>query len=455
MKTIYIIELIIVGILFLMMIIAMFMKRTKKLRIAVLVISINLCILGHIGISYYQEEPILILKGEHIIKLEANQDYEDMGVIATYHEKNVVVDVKQIGEVDTSKPGTYQIQYQYYYKKNKIKQVERTIEVIDNIAPKITLKGKTEMTILSTEKYKEPGYTVEDNVDKDLFKKVKTEKKEIDKTQYKIIYTVEDSSGNIATVERIVKIKKVLIKKENKSSTNATNTNTTNKTNTNISNVNSASTSTANSGVIYLTFDDGPSADITPKILNILKQENVKATFFILNYSSGNEYLVKRIVNEGHTIGIHGYSHDYKNIYKSVDSYMNNLIKLQEKIKTSTGVTTNITRFPGGSSNTISSFNPKIMTKLTKEVKEKGFIYYDWNVSSGDAGGAKNKDQVYNNVVKGLKRNRNNIVLMHDFASNNKTLNALTDIIQYGKKNGYTFQNITQKTPEIHHAVNN
>lgn len=215
------------------------------------------------------------------------------------------------------------------------------------------------------------------------------------------------------------------------------------------------STNTPNSGIIYLTFDDGPSTDITPKVLNILAEENVKATFFILNYNTATEKLVKREAQEGHNIGIHGYSHDYKAIYQSVETYMKNVTTLQNKIKKTTGITTYITRFPGGSSNTVSSFNPKIMTKLTKEVVKRGFKYYDWNVSSGDAGGAKNRNQVYRNVTKNLMKDRSNVVLMHDFSGNNKTLDALRAIIQFGKKNGYTFKPITQDTPMITHAVNN
>lgn len=134
---------------------------------------------------------------------------------------------------------------------------------------------------------------------------------------------------------------------------------------------------------------------------------------------------------------------------------MENIKKLQEKIKKSTGVTTNLTRFPGGSSNTISSFNPKIMTKLTKEIVKKGYRYYDWNVSSGDAGEAKNRDEVYQNVIKDLYRNGNNVVLMHDFSGNQKTVDALRAIIQYGKRNGYTFEAITENTPMVTHRINN
>ena len=95
------------------------------------------------------------------------------------------------------------------------------------------------------------------------------------------------------------------------------------------------------------------------------------------------------------------------------------------------------------------------MTYLTNEVTNKGFIYFDWNVDSDDAGSAKTSDQVYNNVINGLSHNKTNVVLMHDFENNYKTLNALRDIIQYGKNNGYTFSNITSSTPPVRHGVAN
>ena len=209
-------------------------------------------------------------------------------------------------------------------------------------------------------------------------------------------------------------------------------------------------------GVIYLTFDDGPSLDSTPKILDILKEENVKATFFLLNYTSAKEKLVKREVEEGNSIGIHGYSHKYKKIYQSEDAYMENLNKMQSKIEKSTGIKTTLTRFPGGSSNTISRFNKGIMTKLTQKVQEEGYQYYDWNVDSGDAGGAKNEKQVYNNVINSLSKKRSNVVLMHDFSNNEKTIKELKKIIQYGKENGYEFRRITADCGLVmHHNVLN
>lgn len=210
----------------------------------------------------------------------------------------------------------------------------------------------------------------------------------------------------------------------------------------------------SNNGVIWLTFDDGPSAKLTPKVLDILKKENVKATFFVINYSESNEPIIKRIVAEGHTIGIHGYSHEYSKIYKSKETFMSNIYTLQDKIYKSTGVKSMYIRFPGGSSNTVSrKYCKGIMTELTKEVLAKGFKYFDWNISSGDAGGAKDAKAVYKNVKKSLSKKRGNLVLCHDI--HQKTLEALPDIIKYAKKEGYTFARIDDDTPMYAQHVNN
>lgn len=107
-------------------------------------------------------------------------------------------------------------------------------------------------------------------------------------------------------------------------------------------------------GVIYLTFDDGPSADITPHILDTLSEKNVKATFFVIHFSNNNAELVKREAESGHTVALHGYTHTYSEVYASADACLENFRKIQEQVYETTGKKANIIRFPGGSSNTIS-----------------------------------------------------------------------------------------------------
>lgn len=207
--------------------------------------------------------------------------------------------------------------------------------------------------------------------------------------------------------------------------------------------------------VIYLTFDDGPNRYSTPKILNILKKNDVKATFFELKPAKKDFDLTERVLAEGHTLAMHGYQHKYDRIYKSEEAYHENLDKLRDLFFDKFGVWCTLTRFPGGSSNMVSSYNPGIMTKLTKELDDWGYHYFDWNVSSGDAGGAKNSDQVYRNFKRELSKEHASVVLMHDFDKNDKTINALDRIIKYGKKHGYTFLPLTAGTDEIHHKVSN
>lgn len=253
----------------------------------------------------------------------------------------------------------------------------------------------------------------------------------------------------------------------NKNTTNTTETQskpTENKTNENKTQTNKVSenktaeskTTTSNGkSIAYLTFDDGPSS-ITNSVLDILKKYNIKATFFVINSGSYNKTTLQREVNEGHTIGLHAYDHNYAIAYKDDNSYLDGIDKLRAKVKADTGFDSHYIRFPGGSSNTISKrYSKGIMSRITKTAKQRGYKYYDWNVDDDDAGSARTADDCYNNVVKELRPNRSNIVLMHDFGTNKKILEALPRIIEYCQKNGYTMLPIDDNTPEIHHGISN
>ena len=208
---------------------------------------------------------------------------------------------------------------------------------------------------------------------------------------------------------------------------------------------------------IYLTFDDGPSMDVTPEILDILKANDVKAIFFILNYGEKSIPILKRMVREGHTIGIHGYSHDYAEIYTSEEAFMDNVQKLHDKLLADVGYDARIVRFPGGSSNTISEkYKKGIMTKLTKRLEKEGWKYLDWNVSTGDAEGNNiPSSQLVKAVKKELKPEQANVILLHDTSAKQSSADALQDIIDFGFENGYTFCPVTEDTTMVHHRVNN
>lgn len=207
------------------------------------------------------------------------------------------------------------------------------------------------------------------------------------------------------------------------------------------------------SKVCYLTFDDGPS-DNTLLILDILEEYDVKATFFVIG-AAKTEYL-PMIAEKGHAIGVHSWSHNYA-IYRSVDSFFSDFQKISDEISGKTGITPEIMRFPGGSSNTISkSYCVGIMRTLTNEVVNRGYSYFDWNVSSGDATtGYVPKERIVNNVLNGAKNKKTICVLMHDTAAKTTTVEALPEIIEGLIYQGFVFEVLTKDSYGFRHGVNN
>ena len=205
--------------------------------------------------------------------------------------------------------------------------------------------------------------------------------------------------------------------------------------------------------VAYLTFDDGPSANTT-KILDILDEYDVKATFFVI-YHKNMKSRYKEIAKRGHTIALHSYTHDYSKIYKSEKAYFADLKKIHDYVEDVTGVDSRIIRFPGGSSNTVSNkYNKGIMKKLKKSVEEKGYIYHDWNVSSTDAAGRNRKASLLLSKVKsGVGKKKTINVLMHDTGKSKiTTVEALPSIIEYLQKQGYRFEALTEDSVVIQHG---
>lgn len=202
---------------------------------------------------------------------------------------------------------------------------------------------------------------------------------------------------------------------------------------------------------VYLTFDDGPSI-YTKQILDILDKYGVKATFFVVN--GKHNYLMKDIVNRGHQIGLHAYVHKYDVVYQSEQAYFDDLNKINEVVKTETGIETKLIRFPGGGSNVISKkYSKGLMTKLTASVTEKGYYYFDWNCTNGDAEGAKTISDQLSFCSKFPRSANNIIVLMHD--NKKLTMESLPYIIEYYKACGMEFGILTPETPPAHHPVYN
>ena len=312
---------------------------------------------------------------------------------------------------------------------NKAYHKIKVTRVKDTVMPEITLTGPVNSYLLYGEEYKEPGYVALDNIDGKITHKVTVsgDDEYFEIGNHYITYSVTDSSGNTTEVKR-----KIFVYDPNTQNAE----------------------SFENSRVIFLTFDDGPCV-YTPKVLQTLERYQIKATFFVTNQKSDWQDYIGEAFRKGHSIGAHTYSHKYE-IYKSTEDYFNDLNAINEVIKQQTGNYTNLIRFPGGSSNTISKkYKKGIMSELVKEVTDKGYVYFDWNVVSGDADSTSKKNDpeyIFANVRDNLKSGAN-IVLMHDI--NPANLEALPMIIEHAITNGYTFLPLNENSPTAHHGVNN
>ena len=434
--------------------------------------------------------PHINLKGKGVMTINIHEPYQEPGYQARAFFKDVKDQVKIKSNVNVDEMGTYEVIYQMKINGFSVKAV-RTVKVADLEAPEITLTGDSLSYVCKGGEYEEVGYTAVDNVDGDLTSKV-----EIEKKKDKVIYRVFDQAGNETKVERkIVEGDKSAPSIQLREGENdfafvgesyqdpgyqATD-NCDGDITANVSVEGSVDTNQVGDykltykvvdqagnesqmvrtvrvrekgapGTIYLTVDDGRHNGTTEAILDILKEEGVKATFFVTG--SGPDSLIKREYEEGHTVGLHTSSHNYATLYASVDSYFADLQAVHDRVYNLTGYDSRIIRFPGGSSNTISKhYQVGIMSTLTQEVLNRGYQYYDWNITSGDAGEAKSADEVYQRVISSLSLEKVNMVLMHD--TKTYTKDALRRIIAYGKENGYTFAPITIETAMVRQRVNN
>ncbi len=199
----------------------------------------------------------------------------------------------------------------------------------------------------------------------------------------------------------------------------------------------------SNTKICYLTFDDGPNLSITPQVLDVLRRYDVKATFFVVgSLVESNPDMARRIFEEGHLIANHSYSHNYKNLYSSTDSFMTEIKKTEELIK---GIIDSeedyfpLVRFPGGSYNAGTYKEQKQIIK--EHLNSNGYYYCDWNSLNGDAEGALKggADGLFEYFKKNTSISKPAVVLMHDAVTKQATVDALPRIIEYMKNNGYTF----------------
>ncbi|MEQ2364656.1 polysaccharide deacetylase family protein [Coprococcus sp. CLA-AA-H190] len=405
------------------------MIKNKRLLLIILIIFI-LAAAGSFFILFVDQWHIEINDGsENNVKIEYGDTYDDGTVTAALKgryllKKGFPVTVTSEGSVNTSKLGSYTINYHASFLFWKGAD-SKTLTVEDTVPPEIKLTINADHYTLPGHPYEEEGYTASDNVDGDLTDKVSVDGSvnTYSAGTYSLTYKVQDNYGNEAAVTRTVTVEPIR----------------------------QADTVNPSGKIVYLTFDDGPG-EYTSKLLDILSKYNVKATFFTVG--SGHPDLLKAEADAGHSIGIHSATHDYSKIYASEDAFFADLRKQQDTIENATGIRTTLVRFPGGSSNTVSkSYCSGIMTKLTKDLTDMGYQYFDWNVTSGDAGETTSTSVVVQNVISGIQQHDVSIVLQHDIKG--FSVNAVEQIIQWGLAHGYTFLPLTAESPTAHHGVNN
>lgn len=473
-----------------------------KKKIIIICLAVFILLIAGTIIFLGQKDIFIVINGKVAETVNINAEYKDLGSSACYGYKylkdkkcvDISSNVKIESNVDTSKDGKYYVKYEYDYGNKKITETREVI-VKDILSPVITL-NKAETLVCGNSSFVEPGYSAIDEIDGDLTDRVVTTM--LDK---EVLYEVTDNSGNKASVIReleygdktspvitlkgyqttyvlldsvyndlgatandncdgditnkIIKSGSIDSSKIGKytitySVTDSAGNKSTKERTVQVFKKQEVNIVIPENKTIYLTFDDGPGP-YTKQLLDILKKYDVKATFFVI-YRPGYKALIKRAYDEGHTIGLHTASHVYRKVYASVDAYFNDLNKVSNFVKDTIGADAKLIRFPGGSSNTVSSFNKGIMTTLTKEVEFRGYRYFDWNLSSGDTS-TTSQTKVENNVIKRLGNGKYYVVLQHDIKK--YSVLAVERIIEYGLANGYTFAPLSYDSPMVHSKVNN
>lgn len=423
------------------------------------------------------------------------EEYQEKGVVVKKNDEELPEDkysVDATNNIDIEKLGDYRVDYKVKYLWSTYK-LSRTVHVVDDVKPEIKVSvDKIDKDFCSKKVQTKYTYTSMDNYDGDI-----TDKVTIEETDENVIFKSVDSNGNEG--ETLIPIN--YTKKPNPvfrvkgSSTTYVTLNSkykdegilnqdgcgnnlkeevvtsgsvdTSKTGTykitykvgdrtltrnvvvykpNISN----NTSNKNK-VIYLTFDDGPG-QYTQKVLNTLNKYGVKATFFVTHQFSSYVPLIKKEHEAGHSVAVHSYTHEW-NVYKSVDAYVKDFNKMNADIEKYTGSKSKLFRFPGGSSNTISRKYAKGVVKaIASKMTSDGYVYFDWDVDSGDAAGA-SRSKIYSNVVNGVARCKQCVVLMHDIKPN--TVNELDNILKTLTSKGYKFGTLNTSSPTAHQKIVN
>lgn len=367
-----------------------------------------------------REAPVITLSGETDLVLEKGTAYEEPGYTAL---DDCDGDITSWISAEQLEDG---IRYTVEDSYGNEASVIRKISYVDTLPPELTLTEGGEIWMKAGQPFTEPGFTAVDLGDGDITQSVSVDGQvdQYHSGDYTLTYSVTDASGNTATAQRIVHVEPQP----------------------------QPDVVAPGDKIVYLTFDDGPGA-YTYELLTILYEYNVKATFFVTGANPEYYDQIGLAYRLGHSIGLHSYSHVYESIYASEEAYFEDLDQIQAIVKAQTGQETTLIRFPGGSSNTVSDFNPGIMTSLTDAVTDMGYQYFDWNVLSGDAGETTDPNTIAWNVCSGMIQNNVSVVLQHDIKS--YSVEAMEMILAWGIENGYTFLPLTASSPNAHHGVNN
>lgn len=207
-------------------------------------------------------------------------------------------------------------------------------------------------------------------------------------------------------------------------------------------------TEAAQQKTVYLTFDDGPSA-VTEEILDYLKQESIPATFFVIGMETNRaEQLLPRMLEEGHSIGMHSYSHKYQQIYTSADSFFADLDQLAAYLTPIIGYAPDFFRFPGGSCN--STADEQVLEGIKQTATKRGLVWFDWNSVAEDSGAsAADPGTMADNIISTGKDRDRILVLMHDNSVRTTAVDCLKIIVPYYREKGYQFAALTADTPPI------